>query len=64
MNPAPEFDFDDSKPRTAVLRYSEHAAWIAAHPDRIVFASHDDHKGNYRIDWKPGPEPKLSVDAP
>lgn len=77
MNPAPEFDFDDSKPRTVAVRYSEYIAWLNARPGRTVFAVHDDHKGTYRIDWKPGVSissttneaekmdtPKISVDTP
>lgn len=69
VNPAPEFDFDDSKPRTVAVRYSEYMAWLNAHPGRIIFAVHDDHEGTYRIDWKPGAPavnnlPKLSVDTP
>jgi hypothetical protein len=69
VNPAPEFDFNDDKPRTDDVRYSEYLAWLDAHPHRIVFAVHDDHRGTYRIDWKPGeqrannPE-KISVEPP
>ena len=64
MNNPPEFDFENSRPRSVDIPFNQYLAWIEAHAGDIIFSAAV-KEGHYRVSWKPGAHVlKKTVDTP